>query len=91
MFSLKKNDRVIISQKNYTYNVTVKSFASYGMLIKENNSIVPFNAGHFYSCGYANGLATFVIKKRGHLIPAKICEFLRLKCPSKLGKLIFGF
>ena len=89
-FSLKQGDEIIIRINKNQAPTTVIGFYCYGM--STDMGIMPFNAGRFYSCGYdPYGTPVYALKKSWHYWPAKICEFIRLKTPYKLSKIIFGF
>jgi|SRR5690554_3003853 len=88
-FSLKSGDKVIVRWNHYRVEATVEGFYCYGMKLK-GMGVFPFNAGRFYGCGY-NAEQVFTLRKDWHYYPAKLCEWLRLKLPYKIGKSIFGF
>lgn len=89
-FCLKQGDKVIIRQGNMIMEAGVEGFYCYGMSIYEG--IIPFHAGLFYGCGYTDGRPPhYTLKKAWHFYPARICEWIRLKLPEKLGETIFGF
>ena len=88
-FSLKAGDVVIVRWNKYRVEATVEGFYCYGMKLK-NMPVFPFNAGRFYGCGY-NSEPVYTLRKDWHYIPAKICEWWRLKLPQKVGARIFGF
>ena len=89
-FSLKDGGVVIVRWDKYRVVEKVEGFYCYGIKI-HGLGVMPFNAGRFYGCGYVNGIATYTLKKDWHYIPAKLCEWGRLKLSSKLGARIFGF
>lgn len=91
-FVLKAGDRVIIRWGKRREIAEVKGFYCYGMYLKDWG-VIPFNAGRFYGCGYGNFTdgtkAIYTLKKDWHFIPAKICEWVRLKLPAKIGDWFF--
>lgn len=88
-FFLKSGDVVIVRWNKHRVEATVEGFYCYGMKLK-NMGVFPFNAGRFYSCGYSSE-PVYTLRRDWHYIPAKICEWVRVKLPSKLGVIIFGF
>ena len=86
-FRLKTCDIVFVAvNKEVSDNVTVKGFYCYGMET-DNLGIIPFNLYNFYAAGYTNTQQYITVKKRWHILPARICEWLRL---SKTGLLIYN-
>nr|NQU91364.1 hypothetical protein [Bacteroidota bacterium] len=88
-FSLKAGDVVIVRWNKSRVEATVEGFYCYGMKLK-GMGVFPFNAGRLYGCGYNSG-PVYTLRKDWHYIPAKICEWWRLKLSQKVGARIFGF
>jgi hypothetical protein len=89
-FSLKSGDKVIVRWNHYRVEATVEGFYCYGIKLK-GMRVFPFNTGRFYGCGYNAGGVFFTLRKDWHYYPAKLCEWLRLKLPYKIGKKLFCF
>ena len=93
-FKLRSGDKVWVSifhrDRVEIQEAEVKGFTVYGIVYKDHPCSWPhYSTGLFYGFGYHSDAHAIVTKNRWQILPARICEKIRLSIPEawckKLG------